>query len=84
MLFRSLSWFVVCVDPRAAGQTVELETCARAGSVTAVLRPNGRPVTWMQSDLVAHHPFMRALGYDEASFEERALGSGQGGGACNL
>jgi hypothetical protein len=65
LLFGSLARFVVCLDPRPSGHNTELETCARAGFVTAVLRPNGVASTWMQGDITDRHSFMKAFTYED-------------------
>lgn len=65
LLFGSISRFVICLDLRPSGHIAELETCARAGFVTAVLRSRLEGSTWMQGDIAARHTFMNVFEYVE-------------------
>lgn len=67
MLYGSISRFVICLDIKPSGHNTELETCVRAGFVTAVLRPGGKPSTWMQADIVRNHHFIEAFPYTEGT-----------------
>ena len=69
LLFGSISRFVICLDLRPSGHIAELETCARAGFVTAVLRSRQEGSTWMQDDIAARHTFMNVFEYAEGDLE---------------
>jgi hypothetical protein len=69
LLFGSISRFVICLDLRPSGHIAELETCARAGFVTAVLRSRQEGSTWMQDDIAARHTFMKVFEYVEQDLE---------------
>src|SRR3712207_9411115 len=60
-LFRS-----ICLDTRPSGHNDELVKCAASGFVTAILRPQGKPSTWVQADLVERYGSMEVFSYGDS------------------
>lgn len=57
LFLSSISKFVLCMDPSAAGHYVELLICARFGLITAVLTNGGKASTAMLYDLKVRNQF---------------------------
>lgn len=63
LMLGSLARFVVCDEIVASGHLIELKACADIGFVTAILRNEGKPVTWMNSDIAAERTYMKIFSY---------------------
>ncbi len=63
LLFGSFARFAVCDESAASGHLIELEACADAEFVTALLRPHGKAPTWMNEDIAEGRSYMRVFAY---------------------
>src|SRR6185503_2289475 len=54
----------ICDDSFVSGHLIALKACADIGFVTAILRYQGQPVTWMNSDIAADRAYLKVFGYD--------------------
>lgn len=63
LMFGSLARFIVCDESEASGHLIELKACADIGFVTAILRNQGKPITWMNSDIAAERTYMKVFCY---------------------
>jgi hypothetical protein len=63
-----MPWGIVrssCATSRvASGHLIELKASADIGFVTAILRHQGKPVTWMNSDIAAGRAYMKIFPYE--------------------
>lgn len=73
LMFGSLAKFVVCDESAASGHLIELKACSDIGFVTAILRNQGRPVTWMNSDIAAERTYMKVFSYASDGDLEQAV-----------
>ena len=65
LMFGSLAGFIVCDEFLVSGHLIELKACSDIGFVTAILRHQGKPVTWVNSDIAAERSFMKIFRYDD-------------------
>lgn len=64
LMFGSLARFIICDESVASGHLIELKACSDIGFVTAILRNQGRSVTWVNADIAADRTHMRIFPYD--------------------
>ncbi len=67
LMFSSFARFLICDESMASGHLIELKACADIGSVTAILRNQGKAVTWMNSDIAEDRTYQRLLPTARAS-----------------
>lgn len=67
LMFGALARFIVCDEPVASGHLIELKACADIGFVTAILRAQGKPVTWMNSDIAEERTYLKIFPYENDS-----------------
>jgi hypothetical protein len=67
LMFGSLARFIVCDESAASGHLIELKACSDIGFVTAILRNQGKPVTFMNSDIASERTYLRIFAYENDS-----------------
>jgi hypothetical protein len=67
LMFGSLARFIICDESAASGHLIELKACSDIGFVTAILRNQGKPVTWMNSDIAAERTYLKIFSYEDDS-----------------
>lgn len=73
VLFASIARFVLCDDSAPSGHIEELRICSEMRFTTAILRPDGRASTAMQTDLGTSVDYIRVFEFSGSKFEETAI-----------